>query len=321
MFKNELAATSWNYLVAVTGGGRELQDPALATISEFDPFDPYGIGIRPPGTPNAGVPRAGIDVATALAGQPTSCGLWLPMLCESTRGFLGTASVRRNSVKAGGTHEFGRRDFVWHNSGEIVLDYQKRNVLGFAFDFDEDRTKSNWGVEASWVNSQPFQNNDAFSGVSKVDTLNVTISVDRPTFINFLNPGRTFFFNSQIFLQYINDYDENFYANGPFNVLATLTMFTGYFQDRLMFFNTFVYDVNSVSGAVLPSISYRFTESFSVTLGSNIFFGRQQLRDSAINEIRPLNRTGSDAYKDPVENGLAPLRERDEVYAQIRYTF
>jgi len=104
-------------------------------------------------------------------------------------------------------------------------------------------------------------------------------------------------------------------------VLATLTMFTGYFQDRLMFFNTFVYDVNSVSGAVLPSISYRFTESFSVTLGSNIFFGRQQLRDSAINEIRPLNRTGSDAYKDPVENGLAPLRERDEVYAQIRYTF
>ena len=40
------------------------------------------------------------------------------------------------------------------------------------------------------------------------------------------------------------------------------------------------------------------------------FFGRQQLRDSAINEIRPgLNRTGNDAYKDAVDNGLAALRK------------
>jgi hypothetical protein len=225
-------------------------------------------------------------------------------------------------VKAAGANGFGRRDFVWHSGGELVLDYQKRNVLGFAFDFDEDRTKSNWGVEASWVNRQPFVDNDAFDNVSVVDTLNLTISVDRPTFINFLNPGRTFFINSQIFIQYINDYRDTFYANGPFNLLATLTVFTGYFQDRLMFFHTTVYDVNSASGALLPSISYRFSESFSVTLGANVFWGRQQLIDAPINELRPgLNRTGHDAYMDPVENGLSALRERDEVYALIRYTF
>jgi hypothetical protein len=320
-FRSELAATSWNYLIAVTAGGRELVDPNLAQISEFDPHDPYGIGIRPPGAPNAGVPRPGIDVEAALRGEPTSCGLYKPLLCEGVRGFLNTAGNRRNTVKAGGINGFGRRDFVWHNSGEIVLDYQKRNVLGFAFDFDEDKTKSNWGVEASWVSHQPFSNNDVFDGVSVVDTLNLTISVDRPTFINFLNPGRTFFINSQIFLQYIDQYDESFFANGPINLLATLTVFTGYFQDRLMFFNTLVYDVNSNSGAILPSISYRFTENFSVTVGANVFWGRQQLRDSPINEIRPLNRVGSDAYKDPVENGLSPLRERDEVYLTIRYTF
>jgi hypothetical protein len=320
-FKNELAATSWNYLMTLVAGGRELQNPNLATISEFDPFDPYGIGIRPPGSPNAGVPRMGINVQAAEAGQPTSCGFFLPLLCQNTESFLAGTGVRRNSVKAGGTNEFGRRDFAWHSSGELVLDYQKRNVLGFAFDFDEDRTKSNWGVEASWVNKQPFSDNDEFSGVSKVDTLNLTISIDRPTFINFLNPGRTFFFNTQFFLQYINDYHNGFWANGPLNALATLTVFTGYFQDRLMFYNTFVYDVNSSSGALLPSVSYRFTENFSVTAGSNVFFGHQELRDSPINEIRPLNRVGNDAYKDAVENGLAALRERDEVYLQLRYTF
>ena len=105
-------------------------------------------------------------------------------------------------------------------------------------------------------------------------------------------------------------------------MLATLTVFTGYFQDRLMFFHTAVWDVNSSSGALLPALSYRFSENFSVTIGANVFLGRQQLRDAPINELRPgLNRVGHDAYKDPVENGLAALRERDEVFLNLRYTF
>ena len=225
-------------------------------------------------------------------------------------------------MRAGGSNGFGRRDFVWHPGGELVLDYQRRNVLGFAFDFDEDHTKSNWGVEASWINKQPFLDNGSQNNISKVDTLNLTISVDRPTFINFLNPGRTFFINSQIFFQYITDYHKDFWSNGPLNVLATLTVFTGYFQDRLMFFHTIVYDVNSASGALLPSIAYRFNEAFSATVGVNVFWGREELVDAPLNEIRPgLNRTGHEAYQDAVENGLSAVRQRDEVYLLLRYTF
>jgi hypothetical protein len=338
LFRSEVAATSWNFLVAVVAGSRQPINPALPTISEFDPYDPYGFGLR--GTPSAygiggtnctaaeiGVspncqPRPGINVDLALEGEPTACGLLKPTLCQSVVSFLGIAGARRNSVKAGGANGFGRRDFVWDSGGELVLDYQRRNVLGFAFDFDEDHTKSNWGVEASWINNQPFLDANSFSNISKVGTLNLTISVDRPTFINFLNPGRTFFFNSQIFVQYINDYGSGFASNGPVNLLATLTVFTGYFQDRLMFYHTAVYDVNSQSGALLPSISYRFNEAFSVTVGANVFWGHQQLTESALNELRPgLNRVGHDAYEDPVENGLAAVRERDEVYMLLRYTF
>jgi hypothetical protein len=320
-FKSELAATSFNWLIVSATGGRELVDPDLPQIDEFDPFDPQGLGIITRG-PNAGQVRPGIDPSRVDGTSPAACGLRNPALCRNVRNFLSAVGARRNSVRAAGANGYGRRDFPWHSGGEFVLDYEKRNVLGFAFDFDEDKTKSNWGVEATWVNKQPFVDNDAFSGISKVDTLNLTISVDRPTFINFLNPGRTFFFNSQIFLQYIDDYGDNFYANGPVNLLGTFTVFTGYFQDRLMFYNTVVYDVNSVSGAILPSIVYRFTESFSVTVGSNVFFGRQQLRDAPINEFRPaLNRVGSGAYEDPVETGLAAVREHDEIYLTIRYTF
>ncbi|RIK99955.1 MAG: hypothetical protein DCC71_19635 [Proteobacteria bacterium] len=320
-WRSELAAASWNFLLTVAAGGRLPNDVDRPTISEFDPFDPYGLGVITHG-PFTGQLRPGVDPARVDGATPVACGLRLLALCRNVQGFLGGLGARRNSVKAAGKHGFGRRDFPWHSGGEIVLDYEKRNVLGFAFDFDEDRTKSNWGVEATWVNKQPFVNNDEFDGVSKVDTLNLTVSVDRPTFINFLNPGRTFFINAQFFLQYITDYGDDFYTNGPLNLLGTLTAFTGYFQDRLMVFNTVVYDVRSRSGALLPSMTYRFTENFSTSIGVNVFWGRTELRDAPVNEIRPaLNRVGSHAYEDAVVNGLSALRERDEVWFGLRYTF
>src|SRR5690606_26529329 len=72
----------------------------------------------------------------------------------------------------------------------------------------------------------------------------------------------------------------------------------------------------------LPQVIYRFTENLSATVGANFFFGRQQLVDSAVSELRAgTNRTGAHAYKDPVENGLSPLRDRDEIYMTLRYTF
>ncbi len=322
-FASELAAVSHNLLMVFATGGAFLKNPDAALMSEFDIFDPEGLGIiNNPNSPYNGQVRPGVDPSKVDGVTAVACGVRKPQLCDNIRGVLSSIGVRRNAVRAGANNGFGRRDFVWHSGGELVLDYNKRNVLGFAFDFDESRTKSNWGVEATWVSKQTFVDNDAYDGISDVDTLNLTVSVDRPTFINFLNQGRTFFFNSQWFIQYIPDYGKNYYANGPLNVLATFTVFTGYHQDRLMLYSTVVYDFNSNSGALLPSVTYRFNESFSVSIGVNVFFGKQQLRDAPINEIRPgLNRVGHDAYKDAVENGLSALRERDEMNLNIRYTF
>jgi len=322
-FANELAAVSHNFLMLFATGGARPMNPYAPTLSEFDVFDPYGLGvINNPASPSVGQVRPGVNPAAVNGVTAVACGLRKPQLCENIRGLLSSIGVRRNSVRAGANNHFGRRDFVWHSSGELVLDYNKRNVLGFAFDFGEDHTKTNWGVEATWVSKQVFLNNDEYDGISDVDTLNLTVSVDRPTFINFLNQGRTFFFNSQWFFQYIPDYGKNYNVNGPLNVLATLTAFTGYHQDRLMLFTTLVYDFNSGSGALLPSITYRFTENLSAAIGVNVFWGHQQLRDAPINEIRPgLNRVGRNAYQDAVENGLTALRERDEMNLTLRYTF
>ena len=149
----------------------------------------------------------------------------------------------------------------------------------------------------------------------------MTISIDRPTFINFLNANRTFFFNMQTFFQYVDGYRKGFASNGPWNTLVTFTIQTGFFRDRLNPNMTFVYDVRSDSGAWLPSIQYRYTENLSVTFGMAIFSGRMQSRQMAAAPTALANRAGSHSGSDFVENGLSVVRERDEVFLKLRYTF
>jgi len=146
--------------------------------------------------------------------------------------------------------------------------------------------------------------------------------VDRPTFVNFLNANRTFFLNAQVFFQYVRGWETSFPTNGPWNVLATFTVNTGYFQDRLLPSVTFVYDVKSNSGGVLWQTQYRMTENFSATIGVNLFYGRFQRKTQPIVPLGPLrNQAGEGAYRSYVENGLSPIRNRDEIFLRIRYTF
>ena len=50
-------------------------------------------------------------------------------------------------------------------------------------------------------------NTRTFTGLKEHDVITMSVSVDRPTFINFLNPNRSFFMNFQFFMQYIFGYD------------------------------------------------------------------------------------------------------------------
>ncbi|MGE4608199.1 MAG: hypothetical protein AAEJ52_15780, partial [Myxococcota bacterium] len=164
-------------------------------------------------------------------------------------------------------------------------------------------------------------NNNEFDGTKSVDTLNLTVSVDRPTFINFLNANRTFFFNSQWFFRYVNGHTHGT-GGDEWDVLFTFAVFTGYFQDRLNPSLVTVYDFNSESGGVLTSINYRFTEAFSATMGISFFFGHTELTDMSVNPIGPpSNRAGANAYQDGTNRFIANLRKRDEAWLRLRWTF
>jgi hypothetical protein len=250
------------------------------------------------------------------------CSFITPQFCSTVQDLFTLAGLKRNTVEAGGNGAYGRRTMQWHSGGEITLYAPKRNVLGFALDFAEDRSKSNFSIETTWIENVPTGDGDAWSGSKNTDEFNLTVSVDRPTFVNFLNPNRTLFINSQWFFQYRRGTTPGFGGNGPFNALATLTMFTGYFQDRLNPSITFVHDMQSASGGVLPSINYRFSENFSATVGLSMFYGREQRTDIATNGIAPGQQEQGDwAYQAGAQNGVSIVRDRDEVFLRLRYTF
>ncbi|MCL4685287.1 hypothetical protein KJ059_11120 [Myxococcota bacterium] len=306
-FVSEMAALSFNYQMLLVAFSSRARDALTSENNEFDFSNPFAFfdPSDPTTEPNRG-----------------KCSFLQPQFCSAIGSLYDITGAHRNSVRAGGNEGFGRWDFIWHSGGEAILRYTKRNVLGFSFDFAEDITKSNWGTELTWISRQRFSNNDRMDGVKESGTINLTISVDRPTFINFLNQNRTFFFNSQWFFQYITDYDKGFTSNGPYNILGTFTIQTGYFQDRLLPGVTFVYDRRSNSGAALTSIGYRFTENFSGTVGMNFFWGRFQTTDIPIQGLGTVgNQAGRGAYTQGVENGLAVVRERDEFFMRLRYTF
>jgi hypothetical protein len=250
------------------------------------------------------------------------CSFITPQYCSTVRNLFFLAGMKRNTLAAGGNGAYGRRTMQWHSGGEVTLYVPKRNVLGFAMDFAEDRTKSNFSIETTWIENVPTGSADEWDNQKRTDEFNLTVSVDRPTFVNFLNPNRTLFINSQWFFQYRRGVKKGFGGNGPFNALATLTVFTGYFQDRLNPSLTFVHDIQSGSGGVLPSVNYRFSENFSATIGLAMFYGREQRADIATNGIGPAgNEAGDWAYETGAQNGISIVRDRDEVFLKLRYTF
>ena len=213
---------------------------------------------------------------------------------------------------------------MYHSGGVGVLRVDKSNIFGFSMDFAEDVTKSNWGVEFTWVKDLHVGNNNSFDGLTDgIDLYRLTISVDRPTFVNFMNANRTFFINTQWFVQYTDDFQKGF--TGPlyqWDIFGVLAISTGYFQDRLLPSLTMVYFVRNNSFAILPQVTYRFTENFQASVGVAAFAGREQERVMPINGLAPVQeRFGRNAYKSFVEPGLAVVRERDEIFLRVRYTF
>jgi hypothetical protein len=310
--------------------GTRFQDGRLWILpGARGPGDPgYDPGID--GTPPAGFPSEMAAVSRNFAhllavlgvssGTDTDCTLENISLCDTVRAVVGVTGVQRPEMRAGGNGRFGRRDFIWLGGGEAQLVYTKRNVLGFSMDFAEDLTKTNWSFEFTWVNDDRFGSNRSRSLTQEGDAYNLTISVDRPTFVNFMNANRTFFLNMQLFVGYLPDYNRTYTLDGPFSAIGTFAIATGYFQDRLLPSFVTVYDFGSGSGGVLPQVTWRATQDFSLTFGIAIFYGSPDFSQVPLHQLALANN-GGDFRARTRYGGLSAIEERDEIFMRVRYTF
>jgi hypothetical protein len=291
----------------------------------LDPgYDP-GVDGTPPEGYRSEMAALSSNFATGIAvlgiGEgDTACRLDLLETCAAIRALIALTGSQRPELRAGGNGRYGRRDFAWHGGGEALIRYPKRNVLGFSFDFAEDHTKTSWGTEFTWINADTYASNSSSTLLQETDTYNLTVSVDRPTFVNFLNANRTFFLNAQVFLRYIPHYDRSFDTNGPLSVLATMAIATGYFQDRLLPALVYVHDFDSASGGVIGQVTYRFNEAFSVTVGALGFYGGPENNRIARYPIQLFDTQTSFDMRTRYA-GLSVISERDEVFLKLRYTF
>ena len=144
----EMGALSWNYLmvlISFSTNGAKPEVPCAAARTS---------------TPAAGSTSSS-PTRRDYPLRTDGCSYARPeLLLERERDLLDRAHHAERSVRAGGNGDFGRIDFDWHQGGDGVLRYEKRNVLGFSMDFAEDVTKSNWGIESTWMKGIPFEDND-----------------------------------------------------------------------------------------------------------------------------------------------------------------
>ena len=287
-------------------------------------FDVLQDGTPPPGFSSemAALSANFVNVLAVLgvAEGDTNCDLTNPSTCAAIQALAALTGTTRPEVRAGGNQTYGRRDFSWHGGGEAAIVYPKRNVLGFSVDFAEDLFLTSSAFEFTWIHDALFASNRTDDLLQEADVLNLTISIDRPTFIRFLNQNRTFFFNTQIFLRYIVGHDPSFDVNGPLSALGTFTVLTGYYQDRLLPAFTWVHDARSTSGGFVAQISYRFNEAFSATVGALAFYGQPDQNRLPLHPIA-LPDTQTDFDANTRYEGLSAIAERDELFLRLRYTF
>jgi hypothetical protein len=73
--------------------------------------------------------------------------------------------------------------------------------------------------------------------------------------------------------------------------------------------------------AFLPSVQYRFTENFSLTIGAAVLAGKWKGgRDQGVNQFSAQSDSNlNDTIY--VENGISPARDLDNFFVRLRYTF
>ncbi|NNL84302.1 MAG: hypothetical protein HKP27_01555 [Myxococcales bacterium] len=219
----------------------------------------------------------------------------------------------------------------------IEFVYDKVNTLGLAVDYFDDFTGIVFRLESSWSNNVPVSNKNDLDWLDSSDLVQFALGMDRPTFIKFLNPTRTFFISSQIFHTYWMDYEgdnQNGMIGDRHNWIYTLFIQGQYMRDRLTPQGFIVFEQSTGAWISGFQLQYLLTNNWSVLAGVNVSWGTPIEDSHAIGPFTaftiqgqgngaasPLGDSTPTNVQGAIAEGLTVLRDQDEIFFRIRYAF
>ncbi|MBI2800289.1 MAG: DUF1302 domain-containing protein [Gammaproteobacteria bacterium] len=187
------------------------------------------------------------------------------------------------------------------------INFPRIFLVGGSLDTSIDAIKSTFRVEFAHTNGEEFANTLRPQLFSKSRVIRWVVGWDRPTWIKFLNPNRTFILSAQIFGQHLLDHELVKLAHSAAgmpdwenNFIGTFLIQGNYMNDRLTPQLIMAYDVRARASAVAPSVTWLITDHWQMSFGANLKFGRRvnQFDDNRIGNPFP-------PYTDP-SFGLNP---------------
>ncbi len=181
--------------------------------------------------------------------------------------------------------------------------------------------------------------------VDESDVIRFSIGMDRPTFIKFLNPNRTFFLSAQIFHTYYLGWEggpSHGFLNDRHSWIYTFFAQGQYMRDRLTPQGFIVWDQTSNGWIAGMQIQYLFNNNWSAMFGGNFTWSgrRQEAHDNGAFTAFNTGFSGNAAAGGPnaagcpscgrvkqrtffgdAQNGAAALRKNDEFFFRVQYQF
>ncbi len=215
-------------------------------------------------------------------------------------------------------------------SGGADIRYHKDNTLGLSADYFEPFTGVVVRVESSWTHDALINDTDSLSWNNNNDILQYVIGFDRPHFIKFLNPDRTFFSSFQVFETY---YPGAHSSNGGKDGIVTgvndftFTAFTQthYYRDQIIPLVFAAFGSEGTDATIGGNTEWLINDHWSAVLGFDVFLGKSHQHnlgpDAVFNEGNKSVDSESVFGPAHMQGGGAQRNKDDEFWTRIRYRF
>lgn len=161
------------------------------------------------------------------------------------------------------------------------IHFPRVTLVGASADFYIDPLKSAFRMEAAYTSGEEFADTSKPRLFSESDVLRWVVGWDRPTYIRWLNPNRTFLLSGQIFGQHLLDHETQKSVLGEqigfqdwkSSFIGTFLFQGFYANDRILPRVITAYDFRARAAVLAPGIDYLISDSLRLIVGANIKLG------------------------------------------------